>query len=319
MKPLDPTEQHLTAYLLGKLSGEEEEGIEERYLGDKEYLDQLETLEDELIDAYVQQRLTGPDRACFENHFLKSPGRRARVLFAESWWSFVSKRDSGARENRGIHAVTTFLRGGRSPASAVLVPLAASALLLMITSYLIIRTYDLNGDLEQVRVELSEFQQRTQVLENELAEERDNRERLAEEVSRPKADSKELIPLTQGRDHDAGPFYLVAGLTRGEQKPNSVSILEGTGFVKMRVVIRDDQSESYRGVLRSEVKSDEVWKGPGRKIAAQRGVNTIEFRIPASTLSAGWYILYLNRITEQGESENIEEYHFLTIKERRDK
>lgn len=316
MKPRNPTEHHLAAYLLGRLSAEEELAVEERYLGDKEYLDQLEALEDELIDAYVQHRLTGSDRACFETHFLRSPGRRERVLFAESWWSFVSKRHSEKRNQR-FGAVTAFFGAARPPAAGVLVPLAASALLLVVTSYLLIRSNDFRSDLAQVRAELSEFQQRAQELEKELAQERADRERLAEDLSSLQTDSNGPRLQTQARNLDAGPFDLIAGLTRGEQNRNLVFILDGARFVRLRVSIRDDQFDSYGGIVKSAA-GDEVWRGAGRIVRSERGINAIEFRVDSSVLHLGQYALHLRGIPDQGEAETLEEYSFRAIRKRRE-
>ena len=59
-------EDVLVRYLLGQLSEEEQEQIEEQYIGDGDFLDQLLVVEDDLIDDYVTGSLPAQDRLHFE-------------------------------------------------------------------------------------------------------------------------------------------------------------------------------------------------------------------------------------------------------------
>jgi hypothetical protein len=64
-------------YLLGHLSEDEQEKIEERLITDDEFFDELEISKDELIEEYQAGELAQKDRQWFESHFLASPeGRR---------------------------------------------------------------------------------------------------------------------------------------------------------------------------------------------------------------------------------------------------
>src|SRR6476620_2826112 len=69
-------------YLLGKLSDSEAALLEQRYFADDSVFDDIEIAEDELIDAYVQDRLSTEDRKQFETKFLSSKKIAERVEFA---------------------------------------------------------------------------------------------------------------------------------------------------------------------------------------------------------------------------------------------
>lgn len=70
----------LREYLLGKLENLSElERIEEKFLLDKNYQEQLSFQEDVLIEEYVDKLLSESERESFENHFLTDPERRKKL------------------------------------------------------------------------------------------------------------------------------------------------------------------------------------------------------------------------------------------------
>lgn len=66
-------------YLLGHTSEQENADIEARYLVDQDAIDELTLVEDDLIEGYLDERLTADERASFEQAFMTAPRRRARV------------------------------------------------------------------------------------------------------------------------------------------------------------------------------------------------------------------------------------------------
>lgn len=63
-------------FLLGQLPPEEQERIEELAFADVDTFAFLETVEDDLIDEFIQGDLSAEEKQRFENHFLSLPGRR---------------------------------------------------------------------------------------------------------------------------------------------------------------------------------------------------------------------------------------------------
>jgi hypothetical protein len=63
-------------FLLGQLPPEEQGRIEELAFEDVDTFAFLETVEDDLIDEFIQGDLSAEEKLRFENHFLSLPGRR---------------------------------------------------------------------------------------------------------------------------------------------------------------------------------------------------------------------------------------------------
>src|SRR5215510_8018615 len=77
-----PDDEQLERYLLGLLSDEDTERLDELSIADDELAWRLKVVEDDLIDAYVTGTLEGPRLARFESFYLSSPRRRKKVTFA---------------------------------------------------------------------------------------------------------------------------------------------------------------------------------------------------------------------------------------------
>lgn len=71
-------------YLLGRLSDEEQEKIEERLMVDDELFEELEISKDELIEEYSAGELSQAEHEWFERNYLASPEGRQRYTFSRA-------------------------------------------------------------------------------------------------------------------------------------------------------------------------------------------------------------------------------------------
>ncbi len=78
-------------YLLGRLSDEMRDQVEERLLDDDYFVEQLSTTEDDLIDDYVFGALSESERQSFEENFVINDERRQKVQFAQSVDLYLDK------------------------------------------------------------------------------------------------------------------------------------------------------------------------------------------------------------------------------------
>src|SRR5690242_5480893 len=69
-------------YLLGALPEKRRDEIEQKFFEDDDFHLEVEIVEEELFDDYLQNKLPEPERHRFETHFLASPLRRQRLQFA---------------------------------------------------------------------------------------------------------------------------------------------------------------------------------------------------------------------------------------------
>ncbi len=77
-------------YLLGALPEKRREEIEQKFFEDDDFHLEVEIVEEELFDAYLQNKLPEPERRLFETHFLASPLRRKRLQFARAFHRKIS-------------------------------------------------------------------------------------------------------------------------------------------------------------------------------------------------------------------------------------
>lgn len=83
--------QSLNEYLLGTLSEAEAERFDELSFTDEDFAAALKIAEKDLVDAYVQDELTGATLAKFNAHYLASPLRREKVEFARAFQVYAEK------------------------------------------------------------------------------------------------------------------------------------------------------------------------------------------------------------------------------------
>lgn len=80
---------NIEAYLLGTLPSELVEQIEKRILTDDAFHEEVAITEEELLDSYVQGRMSEEKRVLFERHFLASPLRKQKLMFARGLQSKI--------------------------------------------------------------------------------------------------------------------------------------------------------------------------------------------------------------------------------------
>src|SRR5947207_7080362 len=64
---------NIKKYLLGQLAGADLAEIERRLLTDDEFYEEVQIMEDELVDEYVNAELSPDERRLFEKNFLTDP------------------------------------------------------------------------------------------------------------------------------------------------------------------------------------------------------------------------------------------------------
>jgi hypothetical protein len=90
MESDDKEQVILRQYLLGELSAESCQRVEERLLTDGDFLEELSITEEELIDQYLSGELAAPETGRFEAYFLAIPERRRKLAFARAFKKYVA-------------------------------------------------------------------------------------------------------------------------------------------------------------------------------------------------------------------------------------
>jgi hypothetical protein len=87
----DPRTHELVRFLLGLLSDEETELLDEASIVDDNVAAELRVVESDLVDAYVRAALSDDLRRRFESFYLTSPSRRARVMLARKFVGAIDR------------------------------------------------------------------------------------------------------------------------------------------------------------------------------------------------------------------------------------
>lgn len=78
----EPFARRVVSYLLGQMSEEESEQFEDECFAQKNWPSQIQLIEEDLIDGYMNDELTSEQRRLFEQNYLTTEARQERVRLA---------------------------------------------------------------------------------------------------------------------------------------------------------------------------------------------------------------------------------------------
>jgi hypothetical protein len=95
---MNEPEESTTRYLLGELSEQEQDSLEERYFHDSGLFNAVLQVESELADAYARGQLSTAMLERFEKSYLNHPARRKHVDFAKALTTRIDQREQSVTE-----------------------------------------------------------------------------------------------------------------------------------------------------------------------------------------------------------------------------
>lgn len=339
----------IRSYLLGELSDEEREGIEERLLVDDEFFNALTTLEDEveeeLVDQYVVGELTGREREQVERLFSASPERREKFYLARDLNNYASVAAADAKTNapaddnapRWWHA----LFASRSLSK----PLVGMALALLIATvsltWLFFRTRRLEAELERLRggqeafpteirklaEQLAQLQARNDQLTANLRDSEAQRARAEEVAAAALADSARRGSETVNNGGRAAgdaasarrrpqviPLVLsmVSGRGTGaaEEPVKVLNLSPDAGRVRLYLNIETVEPADYEGFRVELKKRHDETLVQRVDVRPRASQKQLVVTFPASLLADEEYLVELNGLFNRGQSEPVGLYLF---------
>ena len=134
-------QQDVRLWLLGLLSQEQGESLEQHLISDAEAFDEIPIAEEELIDEYLSGELSEPESVAFESYFMNSSERRQQFRVAKAWRSYVAREDPFGRhtapETENLPAFVKQQPSFLASLNAWKIPLAAALSLVVIVAVLI--------------------------------------------------------------------------------------------------------------------------------------------------------------------------------------
>jgi anti-sigma-K factor RskA len=314
-------EQLLTRYLLGAVSGEEAERLDESSVADSEFALHLDGVENDLVDSYVVGALSGETLERFEKFYLSSPRRREKVEFARALLRFEERAATAAAPVSTAPAVSDARLQDqapqhRSPGRWFTVPriglqwvFAAAALaMLLASSYLFVENERLRKQGDDARSQQTALDLRARELERELSEQRSANAGMLRELESLRASLPEPRVLKT-------IAVLLLASTRGVGQVPTVAVPSGTDQVRFQLQLEPSDFRTYQVALKDPVTGQTLWEA-AKLLAGSRGQSKIvSVSVPAHLLKQQNYTLELTGVPAQGNPELVTSYVFKVVLE----
>jgi hypothetical protein len=312
--PTIELDKKLTRYLLGDLSERERIEIEDRYLSNAEFFDELVVAEDELIDDCVRGKLSGKDRELFEQNFLTSTARRERVKSSRALMEFADMHAATPRVSWWERVRSAFKL--ESPAMSLF--LATGFMMLIVgVPLVVIQMSKLRSDLKGLQSEQVAQNQREKELDELLAQQKQQNDELNQSINRERAERGRLEQeVARLREQQAPPPTFALGFVEkpkgGPTEAMKLTVPRGAEAVKLRLDLLKDEYENYLVVVENAEQHD-IWRGLLQVTKAGRG-NAVVVRLPSRLFVTGQYKLTLSGTNNNREYEVISEFNLDVIR-----
>jgi anti-sigma factor RsiW len=333
-----PDDAQLARYLLGLLSSEETERVDELTFVDDDVAWRVRDVENDLVDAYVRGTLDGEMLARFESFYLSSPRRRQKVKFAAG---FVRAADAAAVPELldlvPEPAPTPVERPVRSsaprprwyerllPHSRPAWSLAATAMALLLASGALL-SQDLlvrRQNFLHAQSAKAVLDRRAQELERQLREQRLAHAGTTKELDSVReslADLEQRAPSPESlTDTSAPPSPALATValvlwpqTRAAASLPSVSLPPGTARLALSLRIDSNDLLGYRAVLKDPATDRVIWRS-GTLAPKSAGGQAVSVLIPASRLKPQHYSVELTARGDTADAEVVGSYIFRIV------
>lgn len=310
------TKKIMIQYLLGTLPKKEEEDLEELYFTEDNYFEQLRIVEIELIDSYLHQNLSIEERRYFEQRFLTSPERYKKVEIARALLKAANEaQTNSSRSDNAAKIWRDIIQIIFQPQNRKLnFVLAASGIMALVGgSWLLNEHLRLRSQLKQTQDELVSLRaleqqmsiqkERSDKIDKELTQERDQRHLLEEKVASLLSSSSKMLT-----------FILNPGLVRGGNTKTKLTIPPNTELIQLQLNL--EQSFEFKN-YRVEIETAEGKKIPNLESVRIKNTNSggkaILVELSANLLVNNDYLVTLYGLSSNGNGEKIGGYYFRVL------
>ncbi|MFN0084131.1 MAG: hypothetical protein ACKVX9_01980 [Blastocatellia bacterium] len=292
-------------YLLGSAAPNEQEDLERGLLTDRTLLEQLEMAEEELIDEYLCDELSGEERARFDAHFLQAPERQERLVFARAFNRYLKTHPRVVSKPAARPAPAR-----ANPRTRPRMAAYAMAAMLLVTGGFAIR---LMGKMNQLQRELSDARaqaSRSSDLPPDAQLIREQRNTLASEVARlaenaPPASGQAAmlsVSLAPGRLRDSSP-----------EATTSIDLSRGGLAIRATLLPGDNADDQYEARLRT-ASGRELLSWKALRATAKGREKAVVIDLPAVLLVSGNYNIELIGSSTAEKTETRQQFYFRVVK-----
>lgn len=292
----------LTRYLLGDLSAEQAEKLDELSVADDEFTWRLSGMENDLVDGFVRGELQGENLKKFQSFYLSSAKRRRKVEFAAGLLE-LEKRTSTRGERTTPVASRSWWRWV-SPFRQWSFAAAALALLL-VAGYLLTNNLSLRRQVNEAGTNRLNSGQREQRLQQELDRQRAANAEVQSELARARGTTVIAQLSTVA--------LLLPPPTRGVGHGENISVRPGTDLLVLLLALESDDFPMYRVSLKDTVDGQEVWQSANFISSTAAGHKTATVSVPAKLLRQQRYLAQLMGIQRNGTAVPVGDYPFNVV------
>ena len=296
----------LTRYLLGALPEEEAERLDELCIVDEELATRLQALENDLVDAYVRDEVSGDDRGHFESFYLSSAKRRQKVEFAAALLE-LEKRPAGASATVEQAAAKAERESAPPLKLAAGRPLLrwgfafAAAVLLLVAGFLLLENARLRQQMRDAQSQQAALDQRGQELQKELNDQRAANAESQKEIDR-------LLQWQTNWEQLRTIALFLPPPTRGAARLPTISLPAGTDVAILLLELEADDFPAYKAALKDSVTRQVLWSSGSLRPSSLGEKRAVSISIPANLLKQRNYIVELTGVPTRGAPEPIGTY-----------
>jgi hypothetical protein len=308
-------EDLIKRYLLGELSGAEQDALEDEYFGDESKYDLFCKAEDELLDAAARGSLSEADRERFERSYLTNP-RRRHVMFARALAQVVDE-NLAARQaapqtaagkriegpDTGLSWLSQFARLPRGLRFAL--SITAALLIGLGGTWLVIETSRLRARLAEALREGEAQRRSAQSQARRIDDLEAQYKQLAEERVRLQAQlqaAKEKASPTPRATPVFFALSLGAFRDSGGQESRELIVPRGAEEARLRISLPAHEFPGYQVMLLT-VDGREVFARKDLRPRATGNGEAVFVSIPAHKFVNGDNVISLSGISAAGEVE----------------
>jgi hypothetical protein len=275
----DMTDQRLRQFLLRQITDEEQQQIEGLFLIDSETRERILSVEQDLIEDYLEGNLTASERERFLLHFAQTPAQQRNLRITKSIKDLAVKE--AVAESNAPFPVSIWSRFASFRPKSVAIPVAIVSLI----AIAIVGVW-LNRKIQE-REYLA--------IEQELAR-LNRRESLSSAL--PQMVSLTIAPVA---------------VRSGGERQNELVMPSDAKFVELRLIsLQEEQYSSYQAVIR-RVGGDEPLTIRDLQLEGD-GAKEIRVRLPAQVLARGLYRIELGGIVVNSIVDLPQEYVFNVVR-----
>lgn len=311
----DYNEKTLREFLLGLLPEAETERLDELSVTEEKFAQHLRIVEDDLIDAYVNGELTGPELLNFSRQYLRSPLGLERVRFAQAFRDSHQARDEieqaktevEIRDSALPSTASFFDFSNRFTLKWALVTVAL--LLFLVASWFTFQQLKRPAATPQVP-------DITAKSERQGSSDPDPKSVATEGPKIDLGHQAQQSPTPQV--NQPNPSRLVAFVLKPQMRsvsqPVELTIPNDTTTVALTLQLDPSDTPYYRPILTAVSSDRTVWQGGRIKSTTIGDMSVLQVRVPAALLKQQAYKIRVVGIYPNGTTETTSEYNFRVVK-----